>query len=67
MKIAKQEHAFKGYASTYNVGTLSFFNPELQFKDTISATKSKLVELLTQLKGFKFVTTLDFSVQNDRK
>ena len=26
--------------------------------DTKSATKSKLIELLTQLKGFEFVTTL---------
>ena len=34
------------------------FNLELQLKDTESAIKSKLIELLTQLKGFKFVTTL---------
>ena len=32
--------------------------PELQLKDTESAIKSKLIELLTQLRGFKFVTTL---------
>ena len=34
------------------------FNPELQLKDTESAIKSKLIDLLTQLKGFKFVKTL---------
>ena len=35
------------------------FNPELQLKDTESAIKGKLiVDLLAQLKGFKFVTTL---------
>ena len=36
----------------------TFFNSELQLKDTESAIKSKLIELLTQLKGFKFVTAL---------
>ena len=30
VKIAKREHAFKGYASTYNNGILNSFNPELQ-------------------------------------
>ena len=57
VKIAKGEHAFKGYASTYNIEILSSFNPELQLKDTESAITSKLIELLTQLKAFKFVTT----------
>ena len=57
-KIAKQEHTFKGYARTYNVETLNTFNSEVQPKDTESAIKTKLVELLAQVKGFKFVTTL---------
>ena len=42
--------------STYSVEILSSFSPELQLKGTESAIKSKLIELLTQLKGFKFVT-----------
>ena len=58
VKITKQEHAFKGYASVYNVEVLNSFNIELQLKDTESAIKSKLIELLTKLKGFKFVTAL---------
>ena len=33
-------------------------SPELQLKDTESGIKSKLIELLTQLKVFKFVKTL---------
>ena len=37
---------------------LNFFNPKLQLKDTKSTIKSKLINLLTQLRGFKFVTTL---------
>ena len=57
-KITKQGHAFKGFASIHNVEILNSFNPELQLKDTESANKSKLIESLTQLKGFKFVTTL---------
>ena len=57
-KITKQEQAFKGYASTYNVEILNSFNPELQGKDTKSVIKSKLTELLTLLGGFKFVTIL---------
>ena len=48
MKITKREHAFKGYASTYKDEILTFFNPGLQLKDTESAIKSNLIELLTQ-------------------
>ena len=58
VKITKREHAFQGYASTYDVEVLNSFNPELQLKDSESVLKSELIELLTQLKGFKFVTTL---------
>ena len=58
VKITKWEHAFKGYTSTYNVETLNSFHPELQLKNTESAIKSKLIELLTQLGCFKFVITL---------
>ena len=47
--ITKRAHALKGFASTYNVDILNSFNPELQLKDTESAIKSKLIELLTQL------------------
>ena len=58
MKITKRERAFKGYASTYNVEILNSVNPEVHLKDTASAIESKLIKLLTQVKGFKFVTTL---------
>ena len=33
-------------------------NTEKQLKDTESAIKSKLIDLLTQIKGFKVVATL---------
>ena len=48
----------KGFASTYNAEILNLFHPELQLKDTEPTRKSKLIELLTQLRGFKFVTAL---------
>ena len=34
VKIRKEAHAFKGFASSYNVEILNSFNPELQLKDT---------------------------------
>ena len=58
IKITKREHAFKGYESTYNIESFNSFNLELQLKDTESAIKSKLIEFLTQLRDFIFVTTL---------
>ena len=58
VEITKQAHAFKGFSSAYNVEILNSFNPELQLKDTESTIKSKLIDLFTQLKGFKLVTTL---------
>ena len=57
-KTTKREHAFKGYANTYNVEILNSFNPELQLKVTESAIKSNLIKMLAQLKGFKFKATL---------
>ena len=64
VKITKRKHAFKGFASTYNVEILNSFHPELQLEDIESAIKSKLIELLTQLKGFKFVTALVLVFEN---
>ena len=58
VKITKQSHAFKGYASTYDVEIMNSFNPKLQLKDTESAIKSKLTELLSELRSFRFVATL---------
>ena len=58
IKLTKREHAFKGPASNYNVEILNSFNPELQLKDTESAIKSKLLGLLSELRGFQFVAPL---------
>ena len=48
----------KGFASFYNVKILNSFNAELRLKDTEYATKIKLINLLSELRVFKFVTTL---------
>ena len=45
VKIAKEAHAFKGYASSYNVEILNFFNLELHLKYTESAIKIKFKKL----------------------
>ena len=37
---------------------MNSFNPQLQLKDSQPAIKIKLIELLTQLRGFKVVTAL---------
>ena len=57
-KIAKQSHAFKGYASSYNVEILNFLNLEPQFRDSEFANRNKLICLFSECQGFKFVTTL---------
>ena len=69
-KIAKSAHAFKRYASSYKFEISNSFNPELQLKYTESAIKNKLIDILIELKGSKFVTTLvlEFKkIQSDDK
>ena len=56
--MIKRAHAFKGFESSNNVKILNSFKTELQLKNTESAIKSKLKELLTELRAFKFVATL---------
>ena len=67
-KITKQSRITRlyGYSDTYNVKILNFFNPELQLKETESSIKSKLIDLLSELRGFKFLTTLilKYKVEN---
>ena len=51
-------YAFKCYASSDNVEILNSFNPKLQLKDTESAIRNKLIDLLPELKCFEFKTTI---------
>lgn len=57
-KITKRYHAYKGHASPYNIDISSLSNSEQQLKDFESASRNKLIDLLTELRGFKFETTL---------
>ena len=57
-KITKRSHAYNGYGSSYIADILNSFNPELQLKNSESAIRNKLMGLMTELKGFKFVMTL---------
>ena len=52
------------FISTYNLEILNSFSPELQHKDTGSVINSKLLNLLTQLRGLRFVTTLVLVFKN---
>ena len=61
-KIMKRSHAYKSYASTCSVKILNSFNPE-QLKDTKYAIINKLIDLLTGIKCFKFMTTLVLEFQ----
>ena len=70
MKITKTAYALKAYASSYNVEILNSFNPKLQHKDTEFAIKNKLKKILTQLRVFKFVTTIVLvlkKIENENK
>ena len=64
VKITKQVHALKGYVSSYNVEISKSINPEQQLKDTESATERKLKQLLSELRGFKLVTTPALVLKN---
>ena len=58
VKITKRAHAFKGYATSYNVEILNSFNSETQLKSFEIAIKNKLKILLSELRGVTFVLTL---------
>ena len=58
VKTPKQSCPYRGYLSTYNAKILNSFNPELQLKDTESAVENKIINVLSEFRGFKFVTTL---------
>ena len=46
---------------------MNYFNTELQLKDTDSTIKNKLIDLLSELRGFQFVTTLVLEFKKIKK
>ena len=57
-KNPKRSHDYKGYERSCNADILNYLNPELQLKGAASAIRNKPIDLLTELRSFKFVTTL---------
>ena len=55
VKITKQSYACRGNASTFNVELLNYFNPELRLKGIEIVNRNKLIDLLSELRGFKIV------------
>ena len=49
VKITKRSHAFKGFASPYDVEILNSFDPEPQLKNTESTIKNKFKKMLSEL------------------
>ena len=58
VNITKRAYAFQGYASSYKTEILNSVYSELQLKDIESAIRNKLKRLLTELTGFKYMTTV---------
>ena len=50
-KITKWCHGYRVYVSTYSAEILNSFNPDLQLKDTESAIRNKLKDLILNWKG----------------
>ena len=57
-KIRKQSHSYKCNGSTYQVEILDSFNTELQLKNSESAIRNKLKDILIELEVLKFMATL---------
>ena len=55
-KITKRSNTHKGYASICKVEILVSFSLEAQLQDTESVIRSKLRDLMTELKGFNFIS-----------
>ena len=64
-KITNQS-PFTGHASTYSIKILNSFNPEIQLKDPEYAIRNKLIDLLTELKDFKFMTILALEFKKEK-
>ena len=56
--MKKRSHAYKCCVSTFSVKILNSFNLELLLKDSKFTVTNRLEDLLTELIGFKFFTTL---------
>ena len=64
-KINELNKALKGYAKSYGIELLDNLNPLNHFTKTKTLVKSYLENLLKDMKGFKFIETLEVTLEKD--
>ena len=67
LNVIKANHAFKGYAVSYNVEIIEKKDPIKQLEASKSSIKDLLSDLLNKTKGFKYQITLKVVLKNTRK
>ena len=64
-KIKELNKAFKGHAILYDIGLQDNLNPLNHFTKTKALVESHLGNLLKDMKGFKFIETLEVTFEKD--
>ena len=64
-KIKELNHALKGHAKSYGIELQDNLNLLNHFTKTKALVKSHLEDLLKDMKGFKFIETLEVSFEKD--
>ena len=64
-KIKEINKALKGHAKSYGIELLDNLNPLNHFTKTKTLVKSHLENLLKDMKGFKFIETLEVMFKKD--
>ena len=64
-KIKELNKALKGHAKSYGIELLDNLNPLNHFTKTKTLVKSHLEDLLKDMKGFKFIETLEITFRKD--
>ena len=64
-KIKELNQALKGHAKTYGIELQDNLNPLNHFTKTKALVKSHLENLLKDMKGFKFIETLEVTFEKD--
>ena len=64
VKIIKANHAFKGYAMSYEVEIIERKDPISQLEASKSSIKDMFSELLNETKGFEYQITLKVMLKN---
>ena len=64
-KIKELNRALKGHAKSYDIELQDKLNPLNHFTKTKALVKSHLEDLLKDMKGFKFIETLEVTFEKD--